>query len=1352
MRISRIARRALLCLLTTSSLLAQAQSGAGSTGIVGSGNAALMSTPGQFSVSPSGAANYRIPIQVPPGVAGMAPKLELVYSSQGGNGILGLGWGISGLSTISRCARTKAQDGVVGGSVNFDANDRFCLDGQRLVLVSGTYGAAGSEYRTEIESFSKITALGTAGSGPASFLVKTKSGLTIEFGNTTDSRIEAVKASGVTSAWAVGTARAWAQNKISDVKGNYLTVTYSKDSSNGSYLPSRMDYTGNASSTPVLSPGMSVVFVPGAAARQDAVTGYQAGASYLNPKRIAKIQTYVGAALVKEYRLDYATQSTALDRSQLSSITECDATGSCLPATSVQWGARKTAAFNTASTWIADFGTANSWTDASVTPRQVVDVNGDGLPDIVGFGPNGVMVSLNNGSGFAAATSWIAQFGTAQGWTNNSVHPRQLADVNGDGLPDIVGFGPSGVMVALNTGTSFATAANWIAQFGTSAGGWSENNTYPRYVVDVNGDGLPDVVGFSSTGVMVSLNTGSSFAAATNWIAYYGTSAGGWSESNTYPRYVVDVNGDGLPDIVGFSSIGVMVSLNTGSSFASAVNWNAYYGTSAGGWSENNTYPRYVVDVNGDGLPDIVGFSSIGVMVALNTGTNFAPATNWIAQFGTSAGGWTDNNVQPRQLVDVNADGLSDIVGFGPNGVSVALNTGSSFAAATTWITGFGTSAGWTNNTTFPRQLVDVTGDGIPDVLGFFSSGASVASNQQDTQPSYVTSLNNGLGATTSVSYGPLTMGSYYTKDSATTAASFPQLDIKAPFYVVTSLNSNNGIGSSNLTSYSYGGLKAEVATGRGLLGFRWIKQKNERTGVESYSEFRQDFPYVGMVSKSEQRLSAAGNAGVLKRATNALACKAPDTGSACVVQARCDLSANSAACVSATNARYFRYVSNTLEESWDINGAAYPSTQYVTEFGLDSVDGKLYGDASRVQLSTSDGASSTSVNEYVPVSSSTGPQGLLKKSTVTSITPTMAGSGTPSDPYLPPTITASQSPASWVATLPGTLSWASTNATSVRYTCTSTGNGFTANGTLWPSGTSASQIASEAWAGIPSTCVFTAAGPGGTATYSLTVNTLPPPRIPVTINVTAQNNYVANPSKVAGYAAGRTDVIFNITSNVGSSSAAQAAFTVDSSWAAGDTVKVVINTGVGVYGGGGAGGGGGLTVPWQTNYYPGGGGGTGGNALNIQRATTVVNNGTIAGGGGGGGGGSGGLYVDSEGIAPRYGGGGGGGQGLAGGTGGVRTNMWWDYGSGNGGTGSIVAAGAGGAGSSQGGGGTYSGTPNTSASNGGAGGGFGMPGAAGANGAWNAKGGAGGAAGAAVVGNAFVTWTTAGTRLGALQ
>ena len=118
-----------------------------------------MSLPGNFAVNSNGAATYDIAIAVPPGTAGMVPSLKLSYSSQNGNGILGVGWTLAGLPSISRCAQTKAQDNV-RGAVTFTTGDRFCMDGQRLVAISGNYGADGTEYRTEIDSYSRIISHG----------------------------------------------------------------------------------------------------------------------------------------------------------------------------------------------------------------------------------------------------------------------------------------------------------------------------------------------------------------------------------------------------------------------------------------------------------------------------------------------------------------------------------------------------------------------------------------------------------------------------------------------------------------------------------------------------------------------------------------------------------------------------------------------------------------------------------------------------------------------------------------------------------------------------------------------------------------------------------------------------------------------------------------------------------------------------------------------------------------------------------------------------------------------------------------------------------------------------------------
>ncbi|WP_209404957.1 FG-GAP-like repeat-containing protein [Pseudozobellia sp. WGM2] len=155
----------------------------------------ISETTGELSVSMSGGAYYSLPIVVPPGINGVVPTIAISYNSQAGNGLAGYGWNISGLSVITRIASTKYHDNNID-PVDFDNLDRFALDGERLVLKLGTYGASGSVYETETFSNIKIVANGTsnygASYGPASFTVTYPDGSVAQYGNLTNtySRLE----------------------------------------------------------------------------------------------------------------------------------------------------------------------------------------------------------------------------------------------------------------------------------------------------------------------------------------------------------------------------------------------------------------------------------------------------------------------------------------------------------------------------------------------------------------------------------------------------------------------------------------------------------------------------------------------------------------------------------------------------------------------------------------------------------------------------------------------------------------------------------------------------------------------------------------------------------------------------------------------------------------------------------------------------------------------------------------------------------------------------------------------------------------------------------------------------------
>ena len=433
-------------------------------------------TAGSFAVSPSGAATYSIPIVVPPGINGMAPSLSLNYNSQGGNGLVGMGWSIGGLSVIHRCGATIAIDGFKGG-VNYEANDRFCLDGERLI-----WSATDSSYHTQHESWQKAVASDST-TNPAYFTVTDKNGTARTYGaylGTSDAQILAMGKSVV---------RVWALKRIQDTSGNYLTINYQNNGySAGEYYPVSIAYTGNGAA----SLNNYVLFDYPTTARTDVIQGYEGGSQISTTKFLTGIRSCTdssctqGSTLVRKYTLAY-DNSDAFKRSRLMSVQECGADGVCLPSSTFEWQNLLIGLQN----WM--------WTNG-----QGVGDSGWAMADLFGDGRQVYYTHDGNGTHYATR---LNPDGTVQNWRWTGGQGMggsgwQMADLFGDGRQVYYTKGTGGTHYATRLNPD-GTLQNWMWTNGqgVGSGGWQMANLFGdgRYVYYTKGDsGIHYATQFSS--------------------------------------------------------------------------------------------------------------------------------------------------------------------------------------------------------------------------------------------------------------------------------------------------------------------------------------------------------------------------------------------------------------------------------------------------------------------------------------------------------------------------------------------------------------------------------------------------------------------------------------------------------------------------------------------------------------------------------------------------------------------------------------------------------------------------------------------------------------------------------------
>ncbi|MFC9408850.1 RICIN domain-containing protein [[Kitasatospora] papulosa] len=196
--------------------------------------------------------------------------------------------------------------------------------------------------------------------------------------------------------------------------------------------------------------------------------------------------------------------------------------------------------------------------------RFLADTTGNGRLDIIGCHDDGLWVSLQDEEGaFAEPLYTLEEFGVDQGWSSVLEHPRFAVRTTGEGPLDIVGFGPHGVVVAHGRGDGTFESPRLVLNDYGQAQGWT-GDKHPRLLADITGDGHPDIIGFGNEGVWVSHSTGDGRFERAQLVCRgfgYNENAGGW-RVDRHPRYLADISGDGRVDIVGFGGPGIHVARN----------------------------------------------------------------------------------------------------------------------------------------------------------------------------------------------------------------------------------------------------------------------------------------------------------------------------------------------------------------------------------------------------------------------------------------------------------------------------------------------------------------------------------------------------------------------------------------------------------------------------------------------------------------------------------------------------------------------------------------------------------------------------------------------------------------------
>lgn len=690
-----------------------------------SGGGAVTGVGGAFATDrQTGSGSVSVPVEVPPGRNDAAPDLSLTYRTGNGNGPFGMGWAL-GTRTVSR----KTDDGVPG----YGGEDAFLLGGAELVALDpgesdpaadGPFEstAAATGYRPRDEAaFARITRYRDADTDH--WTVETTDGVVSRFG-TPGRRGEDPAA--VADPADPDRAFTWELTEVVAPNGDRTEYRYRRDAGADGHrrwdalYPASVRYAGYEDPDgdgPDPDDGgagndrrhlVSVEFDYGE--RPDPFSNHRAGFEVHTRLRCESIAVWVDAGdreLVRRYDLGYRDEGGAESEEAgdgpgpgtVSLLASVDVTGyrgsggdddgdresQRLPATTFEY-----ATFDPSRRDLRPLAGEYPRRSLAAPDLDLADLNGDGLPDLVEIA-DGVRYWRNLGDGEFGS---VRRMDRAPAGFDLADPGVQLLDADGDGRIDL----------------------------------FVDDDRYRGYVpLDRNGEW--DARGFHRYDAVPGVSLGDPDTA------------------------LVDLDGDGVTD-----------ALHAGERFT------CFFQDPGAGWTRTRTVERedrsvfpdvslsdpriQVTDLSGDGLADVVRLENGSVSYWPNLGHgDWGPRI----RMGNAPRFPADYDPDRALLGDVDGDGFADLVYVENGAVTVWRNVGGH-----SWTTPLVVEG--TPRVTDPDavRLVDLLGTGVSGVLWSADGRAGDATDQfldltGETRPHLLVASDNGMGGSTRVAYAPST-------------------------------------------------------------------------------------------------------------------------------------------------------------------------------------------------------------------------------------------------------------------------------------------------------------------------------------------------------------------------------------------------------------------------------------------------------------------------------------------------------------------------------------------------------------------------------------------------------------------